>query len=398
MNYILVINAGSSSVKYQLIDMKDETVIAKGVAERIGIDGSMLTHRSKGKPVFKLERNMENHGEAIKEILAALTDKKHGAIENLTMVSAVGHRVLHGGDKFCEPAIVDDVILDAIYDNIELGPLHNPANIKGIETCMELLPGIPNVAVFDTAFHQTIPDYAYLYGIPYEVYKKYKVRKYGFHGTSHKYISEHIPKMLGVPAEQLKIITCHLGNGASIAAIKHGKCVDTTMGLTPLEGLLMGTRAGDIDAAAIPYLMHKLGLTGEAVITFLNNKSGMLGVSGVSSDFRDIRAAAQAGNERAQIAINMYCYRIKKYIGAYAAAMGGVDVIAFAGGIGENAGDIRLQCMEGLEFLGIEMDKGTVNVNSEAVISKPKSKIKVMVVPTNEEVMIARETYRLTHK
>lgn len=396
MRDILVINAGSSSVKYQLIDMTDESVIAKGIAERIGIGGSVLTHRAKGKEPFKLKKDMGNHGEAIREIISAITDKEHGVLKDLSTITAVGHRVLHGGDKFCQPAIVNDEILDAIRDNIELGPLHNPANIKGIETCMELMPDIPNVAVFDTAFHQTMPNYAYLYGIPYEVYEKYKVRKYGFHGTSHKYISERIPQILGVPVEQLKIITCHLGNGASIAAIDGGKSVDTSMGLTPLEGLVMGTRAGDIDAAALPYLMHKLGLTGEAVVNFLNNRSGLLGVSGVSSDFRDLKAAAAENNERAKIAIEMFCYRIKKYIGSYAAAMGGVDVIAFAGGIGENAGDIRLRCMKGLEFLGVVMDEDTEMVNGEAIISKPESKIKVMVVPTNEEVMIAREAHRLT--
>jgi len=389
---VLVINAGSSSVKYQLINMEDESVIAKGLVERIGMEGSALTHTPANGEKFKLEKPMNNHGEAIEEVIKALVDKDHGVIEDLSGIKAIGHRVLHGGERFTQPTIVDDEVLDGIRDYIELGPLHNPANIKGIETCMELMPGIPNVAVFDTAFHQTMPDYAYLYAIPYHVYEDHKVRKYGFHGTSHRYISQTVIETLG--AENAKrIITCHLGNGSSIAAVENGKCVDTTMGLSPLEGLVMGTRSGDIDAAAVPYLMKKLGMDADETLNYLNKKSGVLGISGVSSDFRDLEAAAAEGNKMAQTALNMFNYRIRKYIGAYAAAMGGVDVIAFAGGIGENDMQVRKACMEGLEFLGVEIDDEKNAVRGKnAVISTDNSKVKVMVVPTNEEVMIARET------
>jgi len=396
MEYILVINAGSSSLKYQLINMEDESVHAKGLCERIGAQGSCLTHTALGKEKFFLETPMPTHGEAIDEVIRALVDKDHGIIPDLSSVKAVGHRVLHGGSRFTQPSIVNDEVLEGIRDCIELGPLHNPANLKGIETCMEKMPGIPNVAVFDTAFHQTMPDYAYLYALPYDAYKTHKIRKYGFHGTSHHYLSVMVPEILKRDSKGLRLITCHLGNGSSIAAIKDGRCVDTTMGLTPLEGLAMGTRAGDIDAAAIPYLMKKYDMTADETLTFLNKKCGMLGVSGVSSDFRDLEKASAEGNERAKTALNLFNYRVKKYIGAYAAAMGGVDVICFAGGVGENDIGVRKNCLSGLEFLGVELDEEANNVRGKvAIISKPTSKVTVMIVPTNEEVMIARETNEL---
>lgn len=390
---VLVINAGSSSVKYQLINMEDESVIAKGLVERIGMEGSALTHTPANGEKFKLEKPMNNHGEAIEEVLKALVDKDHGVIPDLTGIKAIGHRVLHGGERFTQPTIVDAEVLDGIRDYIELGPLHNPANIKGIETCMELMPGVPNVAVFDTAFHQTMPDYAYLYAIPYDAYENFKIRKYGFHGTSHRYITQTVIETLGKKPEEIKLVTCHLGNGSSLAAVENGKCVDTTMGLSPLEGLVMGTRSGDIDAAAVPYLMKKLNMTADETLNYLNKKSGVLGISGVSSDFRDLDTAAEAGNKMAQTALDMFTYRIRKYIGAYAAAMGGVNVIAFAGGIGENDKKTRKACLEGLEFLGIKIDDEKNNVRGKnAIISTDDSAVTVMVVPTNEEVMIARET------
>ncbi|MBR3304765.1 MAG: acetate kinase [Christensenellaceae bacterium] len=393
---ILVINAGSSSVKYQLINMEDESVIAKGLVERIGLDGSCLTHRPTGKDRFVLEKPMKNHGEGIQEVLKALVDKDHGVIPDLSSIKAIGHRVLHGGYRFTQPTIVDDEVLDGIRECIELGPLHNPANIKGIETCMELMPGVPNVAVFDTAFHQTMPDYAYLYAIPYEDYEKYKVRKYGFHGTSHRYITQTVLEYLGKAPEEVKLVSCHLGNGSSLAAVKDGKCIDTTMGLSPLEGLVMGTRSGDIDASAIPFLMKKHGMTADEVLTYLNKKSGVLGISGISSDFRDLESAAAEGNEMARTALNMFNYRIRKYIGAYAAAMDGIDVIAFAGGIGENDQDVRREVLEGLGFLGVKLDLEKNKTRGELkIISAPDSKVTVMIVPTNEELMIARETQAL---
>ncbi len=395
MTYVLVINAGSSSIKYQLIDMDEEDVKVKGLVERIGIKGTALTQTTKGKQKFVLQKKMADHGAAMQEVMKALTDPVYGAIHSMDEIQAIGHRVLHGGEKFCYPTLVNEEVLDGIREYIELGPLHNPANIKGIETCRRLMPGKPNVAVFDTAFHQTMPEYAYLYGIPYEAYKMYKIRKYGFHGTSHMYISMRVAQYMG--REDLKLITCHLGNGSSLAAVKNGKCIDTSMGLTPLEGLIMGTRSGDIDAAAIPYLMKKFRMNAEETVTFLNTKSGVLGISGVSSDFRDLEAAAKNGHTMAQIALKMFCYRIKKYIGTYAAAMGGVDVIAFAGGIGENDGAVRQNCLEGLEFLGISVDKDkNAAVRGQADISGENAKVKVLVIPTNEELMIARQTMKLT--
>ncbi|MBQ6003476.1 MAG: acetate kinase [Clostridia bacterium] len=393
MTYILVINAGSSSIKYQLIDMDNEEVKAKGLVERIGIEGAQLTHTTTGKDKIIVKKAMADHGVAMQEVIKALTDEELGAVKSMDEIRAVGHRVLHGGEKFTQPSLVDENVLDGIREYIELGPLHNPANIKGIETCMALMPGIPNVAVFDTAFHQTMPDYAYLYGIPYDAYKDHKIRKYGFHGTSHRYITMQIEKKLG--RKDLRIITCHLGNGSSLAAVKDGKCIDTTMGLTPLEGLIMGTRSGDIDPTAVTYIMKKYDMTAEEVVSFLNKKSGVLGISGVSSDFRDLEAAANEGNEKAQLALNMFIYRIKKYIGAFAAALGGVDVIAFAGGIGENDGYIRSECLKGLDFLNVSIDDEANKGRGEVDITGADSKVKVLVIPTNEELMIARETKAL---
>ncbi len=397
MEYVLIINAGSSSLKYQIIDMKDESVKAKGLVERIGIAGSVLTHKPTGKDKFVLEQDMPTHGEAIDAVLAALVDPEHGVIKDMSEIKAVGHRVLHGGEKFTASQKVTDEVIEGIKEYIPLGPLHNPANLKGIETCMEKMPGIPNVAVFDTAFHQTMPDYAFLYALPMEAYEKFQIRKYGFHGTSHRYISLRVPKILDRPAQGMKLISCHLGNGSSLAAVKDGKCVDTTMGLTPLEGLAMGTRSGDIDPSVIPYLMDKFGLkTAEEAVTFLNKKSGMLGLSGKSSDFRDLEQGAEEGDKRCVTARALFNYRVKKYIGAYAAAMGGVDVIAFAGGVGENDALVRRDCLAGLEFLGIKLDENANNTRGkEAIISAPDSKVTVMVVPTNEELMIARDTYEI---
>ena len=355
MTYILVINAGSSSIKYQLIDMDNEEVKAKGLVERIGIEGSQLTHTTIGKEKLVVKKFLKDHGEGMQEVIKAMVDPVYGAVASMDEIQAIGHRVLHGGERFTQPSIVDEEVLDGIREYIELGPLHNPANIKGIETCMELMPGKPNVAVFDTAFHQTMPDYAYLYGIPYEAYKDHKIRKYGFHGTSHRYITMQIENKLG--RKDLRIITCHLGNGSSLAAVKDGKCIDTSMGLTPLEGLIMGTRSGDIDPTAVTYLMKKYGMTAEETVNYLNKKSGVLGISGVSSDFRDLESAANEGNKKAQLALDMFVYRIKKYIGAFAAALGGVDVIAFAGGIGENDGYVRAECLKGMEYLGVCIDE-----------------------------------------
>ena len=397
MEYVLVINAGSSSLKYQIIDMTDESVKAKGIVERIGIKDSILTHKPTGKDKFVLQQDMPTHGEAIDAVLAALVDPVHGVISDMKEIKAVGHRVLHGGEKFTKSQKVTDEVIEGIKEYIPLGPLHNPANLKGIETCMEKMPGIPNVAVFDTAFHQTMPDYAFLYAIPMEAYEKYQIRKYGFHGTSHRYISKRVPQILGKPAEGMKLISCHLGNGSSIAAVKDGKCIDTTMGLTPLEGLAMGTRSGDIDPSVIPYLMDKFNLkTADEAVTFLNKKSGMIGLSGVSSDFRDLEKGAEEGDQRCITARALFNYRVKKYIGSYSAAMGGVDVIAFAGGVGENDSLVRRDCLKGLEFLGIKVDDELNNTRGkEAIISAPDSKVTVMVVPTNEELMIARDTYEI---
>lgn len=397
MKNVLVINAGSSSLKYQLIDMEDESVIAKGIVERIGIDHSLIKHKPTGKDPVKIEKPIADHVEAMAAVMSALTDKVHGVIGDLSSIEAVGHRVVHGGEKFSSSVIIDEEVMDAIKENIEIAPLHNPANIMGIEACRKIMPDVPMVAVFDTAFHAKMPKKAYLYGLPYEAYTKYKVRRYGFHGTSHGYVAKRAAQILKKDVKDLKIITCHLGNGSSIAAVNGGVSVDTTMGFTPLEGLVMGTRSGDIDAAIVPHLMNKMDMTIEEAISYLNKESGVLGLSGVSSDFRDLWAAADAGNERAQTALDVFCYKIKKYIGAYAAAMGGVDVITFAGGIGENDGPVRALACEGLEFMGIKINEEFNKPlrEREAIISTPDSKVTVMIVLTNEELVIARDTMEL---
>ena len=392
---ILVINCGSSSLKYQLINSETEGVLAKGLCERIGIDG-MLTYKPEGGEKEKSEIAMPTHTEAINAVLAALTNEKSGVIKSLSEVGAVGHRVVHGGEKFTSSCLINDESMKAIEECNDLAPLHNPANLIGIRACQELMPGVPMVAVFDTAFHQTMPDVAYTYGIPYEYYEKYKVRRYGFHGTSHSYVSKRTAEIVGKPYDQMKIIVCHLGNGASISAVNCGKSVDTSMGLTPLEGLVMGTRSGDLDPAIIDFVGKKEGLSLDEMNEVLNKKSGMLGISGVSSDGRDLEAAAETGNKRAQLALDVFDYRVIKYIGAYAAAMNGVDAIAFTAGIGENNIKMRKDVCSSLTYLGVKLDEEKNNVRGEErIISADDSKVQVLLVPTNEELAIARETLAL---
>ncbi len=392
---ILVINCGSSSLKYQLINSETEGVLAKGLGERIGIDG-MLTYQPEGGEKEKSEIAMPTHTEAINAVLAALTNEKSGVIKSLSEVGAVGHRVVHGGEKFTSSCLINDESMKAIEECNDLAPLHNPANLIGIRACQELMPGVPMVAVFDTAFHQTMPDVAYTYGIPYEYYEKYKVRRYGFHGTSHSYVSKRTAEIVGKPYDQMKIIVCHLGNGASISAVNCGKSVDTSMGLTPLEGLVMGTRSGDLDPAIIDFVGKKEGLSLDEMNEVLNKKSGMLGISGVSSDGRDLEAAAETGNKRAQLALDVFDYRVIKYIGAYAAAMNGVDAIAFTAGIGENNIKMRKDVCSSLTYLGVKLDEEKNNVRGEErIISADDSKVQVLLVPTNEELAIARETLAL---
>lgn len=393
---ILVINCGSSSLKYQLIDMKNEEVLAKGLAERIGIEGSRVKHKPTGKEDVLIEKPMDDHKKAIEIVLNALVDEKHGAIKSMDEINAVGHRVVHGGEKFSESVIIDENVLKAIEECSELAPLHNPPNIMGIKACQELMPDTPMVAVFDTAFHQTMPESSYIYPIPYEMYEKHGIRRYGFHGTSHKYVANRAADMLGRDINDLKVVTCHLGNGASVAAIKDGKSMETSMGFTPLEGLAMGTRSGDMDPAIIEYLMEKENMSIDEVNTMLNKKSGVLGISGVSSDFRDIEEAAAEGNQRAQLALDKFNIRVKKYIGAYAAIMGGIDVLVFTAGLGENSPETREYICEGLEFMGIDIDKDVNKVRGkETILNKEEGKVKILLVPTNEELMIARDTKSL---
>jgi acetate kinase len=397
---VLVINAGSSSLKYQLIDMDDESVLAKGLAERIGIEGSLLQHTPAGKDKIEIPAEFKDHTDAIKMVIEALVSPEYGVIKDMSEIGAVGHRVVHGGEKFSESVLINDEVMEAIRANVELAPLHNPANIMGIEACRKIMPNTPMTAVFYTAFHQTMPADAYLYAVPYETYEEYGIRRYGFHGTSHKYVALRTAALLNKPLSELKIITCHLGNGSSIAAVKHGKSVDTSMGFTPLEGLPMGTRSGNIDPAIISFMMEKKQLTPEQVNETLNKKSGVLGISGVSSDFRDLVKAANNGVERAQTALNVFNYQVKKYIGSYAAAMGGVDCIVFTAGIGENTPCVREESCKGLEFMGIRIDREkNLNTTSakikEGIISTEDSTVTVMVVPTNEELMIARDTIEL---
>ena len=394
---ILVINCGSSSLKYQLIDSSNENVLAKGLCDRIGIADSFIKQTVTGKDATVINVDLKDHNIAIAEVVKALTSKEHGVIESLADISAVGHRIVHGGEKFCESVIIDDEAMKAIEDCVPLAPLHNPANIIGIKACQAAMPGVPQVAVFDTAFHQTMPSEAYMYALPYEYYTKHSIRKYGFHGTSHKYVAERCAALMEKPIEDLKIIKCHIGNGGSIAAVKGGKCMDTSMGFTPLDGLEMGTRSGILDPAVVLFLMENENLSSKEMNTVLNKKSGLAGVSGVSSDMRDVTQAAKEGNERAKLALDIFAYRVKSYIGQYAAVMNGVDAIVFTAGIGENDIATRLACASGLEYLGVSVDADKNNVRGgEVEISADGSKVKVFVIATNEELAIARETARLT--
>ena len=393
---ILVINCGSSSLKYQLIDMENESVMAKGLCERIGIEGSKLTHKANGKEMV-IEQAMPAHTEAIKLVMQALVDPEYGVIKDTKEISAVGHRVLHGGKVYSDSIVVDEDVKRVIRECFDLGPLHNPANLMGIEACEAAMPGTPNVAVWDTGFGMKMPEKAYLYAIPYEYYDKYSIRRYGFHGTSHLFVSGEVLKFAELDPEKGKVIVCHLGNGASISASIGGKCVDTSMGLTPLEGLIMGTRSGDVDPAVIQFICNKEGKDVNEVLNILNKKSGILGMSdGISSDFRDVGKAAEEGNHHAQVALDAFIYRVAKYIGAYTAAMNGVDAIAFTAGVGENDIESRKKICEYLGYLGVEIDDEANNcLGKVQMISTPNSKVKVMIYPTNEELAIARETQRL---
>ena len=392
---VLVVNCGSSSLKYQLINMENEEVMAKGYLEKIGLPDSFLTHKVNGEK-YRIEKVITNHEEGIKLVLDQLLDENYGVIKDLKEIDAVGHRVVHGGEKFSDSVIITDEVIDAMKECIPLAPLHNPAGITGIEACKKVLPNVPMVGVFDTAFHQTIPKEAYIYAIPYEYYEKYRIRKYGFHGTSHKFVSRRVAELMGKPVEDLKIITCHLGQGGSLCAVKGGKSVDTSMGLTPLAGIPMGTRCGDIDPSIVTFLMKQENLTPDEMDTILNKKSGKLGISGVSFDDRDIEKAAAEGNQRAKLAIDTFAYQVLGFIGRYAAQMNGVDVITFAGGVGENGPEVRSKICNSLEFLGVKIDEEKNKVRGkECEISTPDSKVKVYVVPTDEELMIARDTMNL---
>ena len=386
---VLVINCGSSSLKYQLIDMENESVLAKGLCERIGIEGSVLTHKPTGKDKYVVETAMPDHSVAVKLVLDALMDSEHGVIENADEITAIGHRVLHAGTVYSDATLVTEDVKKVVRDCFDLGPLHNPANLIGIEACEEAMPGKPNVAVFDTAFGMNMPQKAAMYGIPYEYYEKYSIRRYGFHGTSHMFVSGETCKMLG--KDDAKVIVCHLGNGASISASIGGKCVDTSMGLTPLEGLIMGTRSGDVDPAVVQFICNHENISVDEMLTILNKKSGLLGMTGISSDFRDVR------NERAALALDAYRYRVAKYIGSYVAALNGVDAITFTAGVGENSWEMRSEICEYLGYLGVEVDeeKNKAAIGEQAVISTPDSKVKIIVLPTNEELAIARETVKL---
>ena len=394
---ILVINCGSSSLKYQLIDSDSEKVLAKGLCERIGINGSAITHQPAGGEKVTTEVEMSNHTAAVKYVIEKLVDKEVGVVSSLDEIGAVGHRIVHGGEKFASSVVIDDEVIKAVEECNDLAPLHNPANLIGINSCKEIMPGVPMVAVFDTAFHQTMPKKAYLYGLPYEYYEDYKIRRYGFHGTSHDFVSNRAAEILGKKREDLKIIVCHLGNGASVSAVQNGKCVDTSMGLTPLEGLIMGTRSGDLDPAIISFIADKKGISADEVIDVCNKESGVLGLSGgLSSDFRDLGNAAEEGNEKAKAALETWGYRVAKYVGAYAAAMNGVDVIAFTAGVGENNFAAREMVCEYFGYLGVAIAKEANKIRGEEVIiSTPDSRTTVMIVPTDEELAIARETVRL---
>ena len=389
---ILILNAGSSSLKYQLIDMDGEKLLATGIVERIGIEGSKNTQKANGHEIV-IEKPMKTHTEGIELMLKALTDSEKGAVKSMDEIGAVGHRVLHGGERFTASVLINEEVKDAIRANIPLGPLHNPANLMGIEACEKVMPNTPNVAVFDTAFHQTMPPKAYLYGVPMEYYERLKVRRYGFHGTSHRYVSKRACEFLGLDRKKTRVITCHLGNGSSMAAVDCGKCVDTSMGITPLEGVIMGTRSGSMDPAVVQFIANNDHLSVDEVLNILNKKSGLLGISGLSSDMRDIDDAVEKGNARAIIARDMLVAGIRKYIGSYAAVMGGVDVIVFTAGIGENNDLLRASVMEGFEFMGAKLDPERNKLNrTETVISTDDSKVKIVVIPTDEEIVIARDT------
>lgn len=390
---IFVVNCGSSSIKYQLIDMGEETVLAKGLVERIGLPGATLVHTPLGQDKVAFEAEIPDHSAGISMVLEALTNEKHGVISSLKEIDAVGHRVAHGGERFTDSVLITMDVLKGIEACVEMAPLHNPPNLLGINACRELIGHAPQVAVFDTAFHQTMPKMAYLYGLPYELYKKYGIRRYGFHGTSHKYVAQRAAEMMHEHMSDLRIVTCHLGNGASVTAVKNGKSIDTSMGFTPLEGLVMGTRSGEIDPAIIPFLMTKEHMSIAEVDDYLNKKSGVLGISGVSSDFRDIETEASKGDERSQLAIDIFAYRVKKYIGSYVAAMGGVDAIVFTAGLGENSAFMREKICNGLEYLGTRIDTAKNDVRgAEMEISVDGAKVKVFLIPTNEELVIARDT------
>ncbi|MDN4072602.1 acetate kinase [Fictibacillus terranigra] len=394
MAKIIAINAGSSSLKFQLLEMPEEHVLTKGVVERIGLNDSIFTIEVDGEKIQEVT-DVPDHGVAVKKLLGKLT--AHEIISSYDEIEGIGHRVVHGGEKFHDSAVITDRVLEEIEELSFLAPLHNPANVVGIRAFKEILPNVPAVAVFDTAFHQSMPEQSFLYSLPYEYYEKYGIRKYGFHGTSHKYVSERAAELLGRPVEQLRLLSCHLGNGASIAAIEGGKSIDTSMGFTPLAGVTMGTRSGNIDPALIPYIMQKTGQTAEEVLNVLNHKSGMLGVSGFSSDLRDIEQKAKEGNERAELALEVFASRIHKYIGSYAARMAGFDAIIFTAGIGENSDTVRARVLRGLEFMGVYWDPALNKIRGkEAFISYPHSPVKVIIIPTNEEVMIARDTVRLS--
>jgi len=398
---VLVINAGSSSIKYQLIDMTNENLLAKGQCDRIGIAGGNFKQKNYKDVEYKTEVDIPDHAAGIKLIVDALTDKEHGVIDSMKEINAVGHRVVHAGEKFSGSVIITDATIEALKECTDLSPLHNPANLTGIKACEEIMgKDIPQVGVFDTGFHQTMPDFAYMYAIPYEYYEKYKLRRYGFHGTSHRYVTARAAEMLGKKPEEINIVTCHLGNGSSITAVKNGKSFDTTMGVTPLEGLLMGTRSGSIDPAIIPFLMEKEGMTAKEIDTMLNKKSGILGITGgVTSDNRDIEQGAKEGNERYQLVESMLCHQITKYVGGFAAAMGGIDAVVFTGGIGENNPQYRARVAANLKFMGVEIDeeanKKAFRTSDENDISTEDAKVKMLVIPTNEELMIARDTYSL---
>ena len=394
---ILIVNAGSSSLKYQLVDMQDESVLAKGLVERIGIPGSKLTQKYPGSDKkYVIEMDMPTHVEACKNMLSALTDAENGVVKSMDEIGAVGHRVLHGGEKFTQSVVIDDAVMDAIRENIPLGPLHNPANLMGIEACQKVMPGTPMVAVFDTAFHQTMPPKAFMYGVPMKYYTNLHVRRYGFHGTSHKYVTKRAIELMG--RKDIKLVNCHLGNGSSLSAVKDGKCQDTSMGLTPLAGVPMGTRSGDIDPAVVQFVMNKYGMSADECLNMLNKKSGVLALSGVSSDFRDIENGAEEGNENCALALDKFAYEVRKYIGSYAAALGGLDCLVFTAGVGENSASMRARICEGLEFLGVKLDPEKNNTRGkEAIISADDSKVTVWVIPTNEELMIAQDTAALVN-